>query len=56
MTLSPKGRNQMIMILFLIWLLQWAHLFKCRVSLFLRTSMLCEALSEALVSMISQQR
>lgn len=35
--LFPKGRNQIVMVLFLIWLLQWANLFMCRLSLFLQT-------------------
>lgn len=36
-TLSPRGKNQIVMVLFLIWLLRWANLFTCRLSLFLQT-------------------
>lgn len=44
-TLFPKGRNQIVMVLFLIWHLQWANLLMCRLLLFLRTfqPMLSEA-------------
>lgn len=33
----PRGKNQIIMVLFLIWLLRWANLFMCRLPPFLQT-------------------
>lgn len=33
----PRGKNQIVMFLFLIWLLRWANLFMCRLPPFLQT-------------------
>lgn len=33
----PRGKNQIVMVLFLIWLLRWANLFMCRLPPSLQT-------------------
>jgi len=52
-TLFPKGRNQIVMFLFLIWFLQWAYFLMCRLSLFPQTFQ--PILSEAHVGELGAQ-